>query len=170
VNESQSDRATVYLETTIVSYLTARPSQNIIYAAQQELTRQWWDKDREHYRLFISPYVLEEAAAGDSTAAEQRLQVLKNLELLPLVPEIENLAQRIVVVLGLPERSRMDGYHLACAIEYEMDILLTWNCSHLANSHHLRLLTNFLRAEDRWMPIVCTPDFLTQPSEGFEDD
>lgn len=62
----------VYLETSVISYLTARPSKTIIGAAHQQITLAWWDF-REQYDLFVSESVLRECGAGDADAAKKRL-------------------------------------------------------------------------------------------------
>jgi hypothetical protein len=147
----------VYIETTIVSYLTSRPSRDLVIAAQQALTRQWWEQERQGNRLFISPYVLEEAAGGAPDLAAARLNVLRDLEMLAITPGVENLAEGLCDALNIPVRARLDAFHLAYAMAFEMDYLLTWNCAHLANAHNLRRLADFAQRETLWLPIVCTP-------------
>jgi predicted nucleic acid-binding protein len=158
MEEAISDKATIYLETTIISYLTSRPHRDIVVAAQQEVTRQWWENEKQRYRCVTSPYVLEEASAGDEQAAEKRIQSLQDIEILPLFPEIEFLAEKISSALNIPAAARMDAFHLACAVFHEIDYLLTWNCAHLANGPRLKLLARFLQAESLWQPLVCTPN------------
>ncbi|MCC6125230.1 MAG: type II toxin-antitoxin system VapC family toxin [Pirellulales bacterium] len=146
--------ASVYLETTIISYLTAYPSSLIIVAGNQELTRQWWREERAKYRCFISPYVTAESSRGDSEAAASRLEVLQAIPSLEITPNIRSLARRIVRALEIPASADTDAFHLACAIEYEMDYLLTWNCKHLANGPRLKLLAAIAAAESLWLPII----------------
>lgn len=159
----KTDKATIYLETTIVSYLTARPHRDIVIAAQQELTRQWWENEKPNYRCYISPYVLEEASAGNEQAAEKRIQTLQEIDILPLSPEIEHLAERISITLNIPTTARMDAFHLACCIYHKLDYLLTWNCSHLANGPRLKKLSLFLQQESLWQPLVYTPHEMIEP-------
>ena len=163
--ESDIVLPSVYLETTIVSYLTARPSRDLIIAAQQELSRQWWAEYRRLCRVFISPYVIQEAQAGDSGAAEERLRLLRLVESLELTPEIESMARRIQSALDIPVRSELDAFHVACAVEYELDYMLTWNCAHLANAHNLRRLADFVQREGLWLPIICTPAEMVETRE-----
>jgi|SRR3989304_2867807 len=163
--EVKSEKATIYLETTIISYLTSRPHRDIIVAAQQELTRQWWEIEKPRYRCYISPYVLEEASAGDKQAAEKRIQTLQDIEVLPLFPEIESLAEKIGFALNIPMITRMDAFHFACAIYHKLDYLLTWNCSHLANGPRLKQLALFLQKESLWQPLVYTPHEMIEPQE-----
>ena len=149
--------ATVYLETTIISYLTAYQSSLIIVAANQELTRQWWREEKAKYRCFISPYVTEESLRGDSDAVARRLEVLEAIRSLEISPNTESLAHRIVRALEIPASADTDAFHLACAIEHRMDYLLTWNCKHLANGPRMKRLASFAAAESLWMPIILTP-------------
>ena len=155
VDESRT--AKVYLETTIVSYLTSYPSLLIIVAANQVVTRQWWEEERDKYRCFISPYVIEESLLGDPQAAQRRIEILQTIPSLQITPRIELLAERLARALNIPASARMDAFHLACAIEYELDYLLTWNCKHLANGPRLKMLSAFAAAESLWMPIILTP-------------
>jgi hypothetical protein len=149
--------ATVYLETTIVSYLTAYPSSLIIVAANQELTRQWWREERQKYRCFVSRYVVEESLSGDADAARRRKEILQAIPVLETTPRIESLAARIGRALTIPASAEADAFHLACAIEYEMDYLLTWNCKHLANGPRMKQLSALAAAESLWLPIILTP-------------
>lgn len=153
------------METTIIGYLTSRPSRDIVVAARQQLTQQWWKEERWHYRIFISPYVIEEARGGDPAAAEERLRMLEEIESLEPPPEIEPLAEKVQSALHIPAKARMDAFHLAFAVLYELDYLVTWNCTHLASAPRLRLLADFLKTEALWLPIVCTPAEMVDQGE-----
>ena len=85
------------------------------------------------------------------------LEILETLPSLEVTPEIEALAERIARALEIPAAAKTDAFHLACAIEYEMDYLLTWNCRHLANGPRLKMLAEFATAESLWLPIILTP-------------
>jgi predicted nucleic acid-binding protein len=148
----------LYLETTIISYLAARPSQDYLILGHQEVTRQWWDGCRAQYRVFVAPLVLQEAARGDPEAASSRLELVRDIPVLDENPEIGELAERIRRILLLPGKATADAVHLAFAIWYEMDYLLTWNCAHLANARYLRSLADHARSEGLWLPVICTPD------------
>jgi predicted nucleic acid-binding protein len=149
---------TVYLETTIVSYYVARPSRDVATLARQEMTRDWWDKKRGAYRSLISPAVLEEAKAGDPDAARRRLNALEGIELLEYDTAIDPLAVRLRRALGIPRRKAADALHLAYAVRYEIEILLTWNCEHLAAAETQRRLADFAWQEQLWLPVICTPE------------
>jgi hypothetical protein len=124
---------TLYLESTIPSYLAARPSRDIIVAAHQQLTHQLWEEARPGYDVYISQTVLDEILAGDPDAAARRLAYVETLPLLDVNEEVESLAEEYRSQLNLPRAARVDATHLACAVVYEVDFMLTWNCAHLAN-------------------------------------
>ena len=113
----------VYIETSVVSYLVARPSNDTIILACQQITRVWWNTGRAALLSFISPYVVEEASAGDPTAAEERIVVLRPIPVLPITPEIPELAGFLLLGGGLPPKAGLDALHIACAAYHEMDIL-----------------------------------------------
>jgi predicted nucleic acid-binding protein len=119
----------VYIETSVISYLTARPSDDSIKSACQQITRLWWDSGRESVLAFISPYVVEEASAGDPLAALERIEALRMIPLLPNAPEILDLAEFLLLGGGLPPKARLDALHIASATYHEIDVLLTWNCT-----------------------------------------
>jgi hypothetical protein len=150
----------VYLETTIVSYLTARPSRDLILAAHQEVTRQWWEGQREQFRLYVSQFVLDEAGDGDPAAAAVRLELLKGFTLLPLTDEVRDVATGLLDAGVLPRKAEADAVHIAVATVHEMDVLLTWNCRHLANAAILGNVGRHLRDREYEVPIICTPDEL----------
>jgi len=129
-----STRAKVYIETTIVSYLRARPGSDLIIAAHQQLTRDWWRNRRADFDLFISQAVIEEASAGDPQAAADRLQVLAQIRVLGLNESALQLARALVSKGPLPEKAAVDALHIALATVHGMDYLLTWNCKHIANA------------------------------------
>jgi len=156
---------TLYLETTIVSYLTARPSRDVVILGHQAATRQWWEEERGHYRLLISPFVIEEAKMGDVSAAGKRMAVLDTIDSLEPRSDIQELAGVLLGALGLPERARADALHLAYTVYYEVDYLLTWNCTHLANGETLRRLATFTRGRNLWLPIILTPDEMITQKE-----
>jgi predicted nucleic acid-binding protein len=153
-------KKSIYLETTIISYFTARPPRDIILAARQEITRQWWDRRRFEYELFISPIVLKEASEGDPAAASNRLKLLNALPVLDMNQEVVNLAAALIEEKFLPPKAADDALHLAFAAVHEIDFLLTWNCRHLANAELIASLPAYFIVHDIHLPTVCTPDEL----------
>lgn len=148
----------VYIETTIVSYLTARPTRDVIALARQEITRFWWHGEAAGYQRVISQLVLTEAAAGDPQAAQDRLAVLADLPLLESSPEMTRLAGRFVRPDCLPARAKDDAMHLAVCAVHAVPYLLTWNFRHLANPDNRRRLQFLCEKAGYELPLICTPD------------
>ena len=147
----------VYIETTIPSYLTARPSQQQVIADDQLATVQWWDTERKHYRLFSSIFTTDEAGGGDPEAARLRLDSLAGIRELEILEGFEKLESDIIALFRLPQKAVIDAAHLALAILHEMDYLLTWNCTHLANAVLQKDLIDYCSYHLLHFPIICTP-------------
>ena len=150
----------VYLETTIPSYLTAWPSRDLVRVAHQQITRDWWDRRRAEFELYISQVVLRECQAGDATAAAERLKILQDLPLLEQTEEATRLAQALVDRVPLPERAAVDALHVAIAAVHGVDYLLTWNCTHIANATLRDPIESVCRENGYEPPAICTPDEL----------
>jgi hypothetical protein len=150
----------IYIETTIPSYLTARPSRDIIQAARQQLTYTWWESERHNYDLCISQMVLDEAAAGDAEAARRRLAVIADLPLLDLTGAVETLAENIMQANLLPASASRDAVHIAVTAVHQVTFLLTWNCRHIANAVLFRELRRIIEDAGYDMPVICTPEEL----------
>jgi hypothetical protein len=149
-----------YIETTIVSYLTSRPSRDLIVAAHQQITRDWWDTRRDDFDLYVSPLVLDKAKAGDSEFAARRMDVLARIALLEPTDEADRLAVAILLRLALPQKAAADALHISLATVHEMDYLLTWNCAHLANANLRKGIEATCSGMGYKAPIICTPDEL----------
>ncbi len=150
-------KSSVYIETTIPSYLTAWRSPELIMAANQEATRSWWEVSRSHFELFISQVVLEEASAGDKEAAKRRLSYIEGLPELDVSTEAETLASRLLVESALPKKAETDALHIAVATVHGMEYLLTWNCRHIANAVMRPKIEEISRAAGYEPPVICTP-------------
>jgi hypothetical protein len=153
-------KSRLYLETTIPSYLTSRPSRDLIIAGHQELTREWWEKRRDSFQLYISQLVIDEASAGDPFAAHQRLRVLQDLPLLDITPEVMELATGILASGKIPRKAATDAAHIAIAAVHGMDFLVTWNCVHIANAAIAKALASICREHACECPVICTPEEL----------
>jgi hypothetical protein len=151
---------TVYIETSIISYLRQRPSSQIITAARQLLTHRWWNHERSQYELVISQYVIDEAAAGNPDLAAERLQLLDGIPLLPHSPKIVTLAEEIMSLGILPAKAQVDVLHIATVAHHQIDYLLTWNCKHIANAKILPSIYNLLVKQGIPIPVICTPEEL----------
>ncbi len=152
--------SSVYLETTIPSYLTAWRSPELSMAAKQQITRQWWDERRRHFDLFISDAVLLEAGGGDPDAARRRLAVLEGIPVLEPLRETDEIALALVDRLALPDRALADAAHIAICIVHGIDYLLTWNCTHIANATYQPIIGDVCDDFGYAMPVICTPDQL----------
>ncbi len=159
-------RAKVYIETSIISYLTARPSRDLMAAAAQQATREWWENQREHFALYVSPLVLEEAAVGDANAAAKRLETLQNIPLLEITLEVLNLAKALVAQKAMPMKARDDATHIATATIHHLNYLLTWNCKHLANAQMQEKLVAVSSTLGYHLPRICTPyELIGEPND-----
>src|SRR3989304_8344669 len=149
----------VYLETSIISYLAARPSRDIIIAAHQELTNEWWENRRKRFDVFVSQLVIQEAKAGDKNAAQRRLDILEQMPLLELNEKVISLA-RILMGEVIPPKAVEDALHIAVATIHGMAYLLTWNCKHIANAEKEHAIAAVCRSNNFEPPIICTPEEL----------
>ena len=150
----------LYVETTIPSYLTSRPSRDLIVAGHQQITRDWWEKRRDAFHLYISQLVVDEASAGDPGAARERLRVLQELPLLDITPEVEVLTSSILVSGVIPQRAATDAAHIAVAAVHGLDFLLTWNCVHIANALIAKAVAKICGRHGCECPGICTPEEL----------
>jgi len=150
----------VYVETTIASYLTARPSRDLIVAAHQELTMEWWTGHRERFDLYISDLVLIESARGDGQAAAKSLVELQGITLLSVDQNARDLARKFLERNLIPAKAVEDAFYVAIATTQGMDFLLTWNCRHIANAEVMDRLEAVCLEVGFQMPTLCTPEQL----------
>lgn len=153
-------KPTVYIETTIPSFLTAWPSDNLITAGKQAVTRQWWERRKEKYELYISQFVLDEAGRGDKNAAQRRIEALESVDLLEVDDEVISLAEKIVDTRLIPPKAHTDAAHIAIASRHGIDFLLTWNCTHIANAEIMSSINYVVSEGGFYLPTICTPDEL----------
>jgi hypothetical protein len=150
----------VYLETSIISYLAAYPSRDLITAARQQLTHEWWTRRRSAFEVYISELVITEAAAGDADAARRRAQWIEDLPSLSILDEAIALARQLVQAARFPDRAAVDALHIALAACHGMDYLLTWNSTHIANAEFRPKVEKCCRDNGYEPPVLCTPDEL----------
>lgn len=148
----------VYVETSVVSYYTARPSRDVLVLAHQEITRQWWPTAQERFGLAVSDLVLLEAGADDPEAASARLKAIESFRVLSANDDCDQLAEVYTQQMFLPERAARDAAHLAIASVYGVDYLVTWNCAHIANALIRRKLAEINASRGVSVPIICTPE------------
>ncbi|MBK7000568.1 MAG: type II toxin-antitoxin system VapC family toxin [Rhodoferax sp.] len=155
----------IYLETSVISYLTARPSKTIIGAAHQQITASWWEA-RGEFELFVSDVVLDECADGNTEAAQRRANAIKGIPLLEVTASAVEIARELISRSIVPKKAAQDALHIAVATIHGMDCLLTWNCRHIANIDIQRNVAHYLESVGLLLPIMCTPEELL----GGEDD
>ncbi|AFY45308.1 type II toxin-antitoxin system VapC family toxin [Nostoc sp. PCC 7107] len=150
----------VYIETSILGYLTARSTKNLILAANMEITKDWWESRRSAFILYASEAVIEEVAQGDSVIAAQRLEILRGFPLLALNQDVQDLAAQLLSRSNLPPKARVDAIHIAAATVHGMDYLLTWNCKHIANAQIQGKLAEISLDFGYVLPVLYTPNEL----------
>jgi hypothetical protein len=148
---------TVYIETSIVSYLTATPSKDIVVLANQEVTRLWWQKRKADFTLRTSQFVIDEAGEGDPAAAAERLRALAGIDLALVTPEVFDLGNSLLRGGALPPKARIDALHVAVAAVNGIDFLMTWNCRHIANAALWHKIKSICRSAACDMPGIVTP-------------
>jgi len=147
----------VYLETSFISLLVANPSRDLVTAANQQSSRDWWRLRRGEFVCVVSSEVVREASQGDLQEARKRLEAMSELSVLQLTAEAERLTRALLATGALPARAQTDAAHLAIAAAGKADYLLTWNCRHLANAQILRPLEAEAKRMGWKRPKGCTP-------------
>lgn len=153
-------KPTVYLETSIIGYVASRPSRDLITAANQQISHDWWHNHRGRYEIFISQAVINECSKGDPDAAQERLVLLSGIPELEVTNDVERLAAHIFDFVRLPEKARVDALHIAVSASNGIDYLLTWNCTHIANAELRGPINEACRSLGLRAPIICTPQEL----------
>lgn len=147
----------VYIETSIFSYLTSRPSNDIRVVANQNTTVEWWETRRHSFELFISEFVVAEASQGRPEAANKRLEAIAGLPELIITDEVKGLAKALILEGAVPAKAEIDAFHIAVAAVNGIEYLLTWNCTHIANAVMRSRIEEICRQQGVEPPIICTP-------------
>jgi hypothetical protein len=155
-------KPSIYIETTVISYLTARLSKDLIVAAHQQITQEWWEVSLKYFSPYISPIVFDEISKGDIEAARLRLEKIKDFPLLRVNQDIMQLSETYYSSLPIPEKAKADTYHLAIAAWHNIDFLVTWNCSHLANGFIIKDVKDINSKLGLKTPGICTPEELME--------
>jgi hypothetical protein len=130
------------------------------WAAHQKITREWWEKRRAGFDLFVSRVVLDEAAIGEKAKAEERLALIAGLPRLEVDDEVVHLARSLTARGPIPTKAAQDALHVAVAAVHEVDFLLTWNCKHLANAEIADRVDYIILRHGYKPPRICTPEEL----------
>lgn len=147
----------VYLETSVISYMTARTSRDLVVAAHQRVTRDWWELAAAAFELCISDYVLAEISTGDEGLARLRVEKVASALLLQTNTDVEDLADQLILQKAVPPKARLDALHIAVCAVNGIDYLLTWNCKHIANAQTMHLIEKACFALGYACPRLCTP-------------
>ncbi len=151
----------VYVESSVFSYLTAKPPRDMRRRVRQDITIEWWSQ-REKWQLYVSPVVLEEIAAGDSFAAEKRLVAVQGLPVLPNHPDAKALVDMLIAGAAIPAKAHADAAHLALAALHGMDYLATWNQTHLDNLNLRDRIAGIIKNQGLSPALVLTPERLLE--------
>jgi len=155
-------KPTIYLESTVISYVAARPSRDLIIAAHQQITHEWWEKTLPKCEAFVSPIVIDEISRGDNIAVQNRLDKVVSFSILEVVLEVRRLADEYFNAIQIPEKARADAYHLALAAWHGLDFLVSWNCTHIV-SGRVKMIIEEINAEyGIRTPVICTPEELME--------
>lgn len=150
----------VYLETSFISYLVSHPSRDLLVAAHQQTTYEWWTVRRKNFECYVSQVVIDEASAGDSEEAKKRMDTISAFPVLEVTEDAELLARAILDSGAIPPRAVRDAAHIAVAAVNDVDYLLTWNCKHLANAQIIRKIAVVCNEEGYNVPVICIPEEL----------
>jgi predicted nucleic acid-binding protein len=150
----------VYLDTNIISYCVAKPSNDVIILSRQRITADWWRTAANRFSLYVSELVIQEASLGDPKAARTRLECISGIKSLEITNEVERIYQIYLKQLGLPPKALRDALHLAIASVHEIDFVVTWNFNHLANGETIRRLWETNLAMGIYVPVIVTPEEL----------
>ncbi|MBI4567467.1 MAG: type II toxin-antitoxin system VapC family toxin [Planctomycetes bacterium] len=159
-------RRTVYLETSVIGYASSLPSRDLVAAARQRITRDWFANHAEAFDLYVSQLVIDEIAAGDKTAAGRRIDVIESVPVLALTGAAARLAGVLVSSGAIPPTAAEDALHIAVAAVHGIDYILTWNCRHIANAVLRPDIERACRKAGFEAPVICTPEELINDNEG----
>ncbi len=161
-------KPTLYLETSVPSYYTARPSTDLVVLTHQHLTREWWENRLDSYEVYVSEVVYDEIQRGDAEAARRRVASIESFPMLDVTDETESLAMHYINELPLPESALADALHLAVTSINGLDYLVTWNCRHIARGSVKRKLPQLNTAQGLSSPTICTPEELLYDDQNLD--
>ena len=150
----------VYVESSVISYITARPSRDLVVSARQAITNEWWEQKRKKYDVYISELVIEEIASGDKEAAQKRLDVVKAIPNLEITETAKELAGLLISSGAVPDNSPEDALHIGLAAAQGVEYLLTWNFKHINNATKRADITQLIESQGFLSPVLCSPEEL----------
>ncbi|MYB92230.1 type II toxin-antitoxin system VapC family toxin [Candidatus Poribacteria bacterium] len=160
----------VYLETTVISYLVGRPSNDPTLASWQQITRQLWENYTDRFAFVISPIVLAEVSQGNPEAVQRRLEVLSHLTVLEILSEADILTQKLLDAGAVPQNFRSDAEHIAIATVHQVEYLASWNHKHIVNANKREYINQVCREAGFKPTTICTPTDLIGEFQMKEED
>jgi predicted nucleic acid-binding protein len=155
-------KPTIYVESTVISYYAASRTRDLIMAAHQEITWEWWEDVLPRLTPHISQIVFDEISRGDPAAAQRRLNAVGEFKVLEMIPDAAALANTYFDALDIPEKARNDSLHLALAVYHGMDYLVSWNCAHISSGRVRNIVGRINDDRGYQTPIICTPEELME--------
>lgn len=150
-------RPKLYVETTVISYLVARPSNDASLVYRQQITRQLWEECADDYEFVVSDIVISEILRGDAETAQRRFDVVANLTILDISPDVDKLTQDLIDAGAVPHQARSDAQHITFAAVNSIDYLVSWNYKHIVNEIKRQLINEVCHAAGFQSPTICTP-------------
>jgi len=150
----------VYIESSVISYFTAKPSRDVVVSARQAITECWWHDHKPKYEIFVSGLVVQEISKGDEKAAQTRLKAIEGIPMLGTSEEALNLAEDLITQGAIPLNSEEDALHIGIAAAAGIDFLLTWNFKHINNAHTKALISSVIEMHGFLSPVLCSPEEL----------
>jgi len=158
----------VYIETTVVSYLTSRPSPNLTISSRQWMTREWWNNYANRFELVISSLVLREISQGDSETAQKRRELVNAIRVLEVSGESLDLSRKLVEAEAVPPVADRDALHIALAACHHIQYLVSWNFKHIVNPTKQQLIAKVCQEANYQPVIICTPEELVEVNQDVE--
>jgi hypothetical protein len=152
----------VYLESSVISFYANRRSKDLVVAAYQEISADWWENELHKYQPYVSQFVVEEISRGDSRAAQNRMDAIKTFPLLELPEEVFDLAQKYLKEIQIPRKAQLDAFHISAAVINGMGYILSWNFHHIANVFVKQKIQRINESLGLETPIICTPEELIE--------
>lgn len=159
-------KASVYIDTSVISYLTARPSRDLLIAGRQTMTQRWWDISAGFFDIYTSQLVRFEASTGDAAFAASRLAALEPFPNLEMTPEANALSDLLMATAAVPRVAQPDSLHIAICAVHGIDFLMTWDFKHLANARLRLKINESCESYGVVAPVICTPEELIEV--GYE--
>ena len=153
-------KTSVYIESSVISYLTARPSNDLVKSARQAITVEWWQNEKTRFTIFVSTLVEEEISRGNPEAARRRLEVSEKIPNLSISSDAKEIAEVLISTGAVPSNSEEDALHIGIATAHGMHFLLTWNFKHINNAETKSVINKTIEGLGYIAPILCSPEEL----------